>query len=332
MNKDLSVKFCPAPGCSRPFKPKNDAPYTVCKCGTKICNICCNPWHEGKTCLQAIDPSFELYTKENNVKFCVMCKTVVTRVGGCKKMTCPICDFQWCWDCGREFDTAHELTCPRHWSPKPPSDIEDKERKIGVKDIFKAIILIPKFLLLTLWFTLAAIFMYLLWPLFQFYNPQRDLSLKRPFRSLYVILVSIIIGVPTALLMLAVSFFPIIVLIILFPALTLLILGICFGTMFFVYAISFCCLEMSNRRQKKKQRWYRGNPEQFKYTSVARPGPEGANNDHPPAADQDQRNEQVNPEPPQIVIQDGAQDKVTNIEMKEIDSKQVEVQSQSQTV
>jgi len=56
--RDFDLKYCPKPGCSREFIPDAKKEYTVCACEAKICSLCCNMWHEGKTCLEAVDLDF----------------------------------------------------------------------------------------------------------------------------------------------------------------------------------------------------------------------------------------------------------------------------------
>ena len=123
-NKQASTSlFCPHPGCSKIINPQENSPFTPCSCGSQVCNTCGNLWHEGKSCLQAIDPDFEVYARENNLRFCMMCKTTVARVEGCTHITCPICDYEWCWLCGQEYSNLHDTKCEREWNPKPPAKI-----------------------------------------------------------------------------------------------------------------------------------------------------------------------------------------------------------------
>jgi len=122
MNRDPNFKFCPQPGCTKQLKLSTSLPYTKCKCNTLVCNICLQPWHEGKTCLEAMDIEFEQYAKKNSIRFCVMCKSQVDKVHGCNHIICPVCDYEFCWNCGRE-DHAKKMTkCPGYWSPIPPND------------------------------------------------------------------------------------------------------------------------------------------------------------------------------------------------------------------
>lgn len=60
-----------------------------------------------------------------------MCKTVVDRVEGCTHITCPVCDYEWCWLCGHEYNQDHGKDCSRTWNPSVPQALanEDKENK-----------------------------------------------------------------------------------------------------------------------------------------------------------------------------------------------------------
>ena len=123
VNKNPNMRFCPQAGCSRVYTVSKSTQYTICKCHSKICNACGELWHEGKTCQQASDPGFEKYIKDNGIKFCIMCKTVVQRTEGCLHMTCPVCDYEWCWSCGREYLPNHQRNCPKEWMPEPPKRV-----------------------------------------------------------------------------------------------------------------------------------------------------------------------------------------------------------------
>ena len=81
-HRTSAIKYCPKPGCLKPFTPSKSSPYSICHCQTLICNLCGDYWHEGKACLEALDPEFEIYAKENNLKYCIMCRSVIDRVEG----------------------------------------------------------------------------------------------------------------------------------------------------------------------------------------------------------------------------------------------------------
>jgi len=124
-----SGHFCPQSGCSKPLTLTPNSSSTTCTCGARICNECCDFYHEGKTCFEALDPEFEAYMDTNNIRSCLMCKTVVDRVEGCTHITCPVCDYEWCWLCGHEYNQYHGKDCSRTWNPSVPLAlvIEDKE-------------------------------------------------------------------------------------------------------------------------------------------------------------------------------------------------------------
>jgi hypothetical protein len=128
-NHSKTVNICPRPGCSKIFTPVQGESHTICACGAVICNLCCTLEHQGKSCVEALDPEFEVYASQNEVKFCIMCKTVVARVEGCPHITCPVCDYEWCWLCGREHSETHGAACPRKWDPLPPASVM-KETKV----------------------------------------------------------------------------------------------------------------------------------------------------------------------------------------------------------
>jgi len=116
-NKAVRPLTCPRPGCLRSVTPSGNTAnnYILCVCETKICIQCGENWHENKTCLEVLDPEFQAYAIENNLKPCIICKSVVDRVEGCTHITCPICDYEWCWLCGREYKDNHERKCLREW-------------------------------------------------------------------------------------------------------------------------------------------------------------------------------------------------------------------------
>ncbi len=177
-NKNSKVKFCPKSGCSKPFTPDMTTPYTLCSCEAKICNVCCNFRHEGRNCFEALDRDFELFAQENDVKFCVMCKTVVQKVEGCVHITCPICDYEWCWLCGQEHTEQHAWNCKRIWDPLPPANIikeaisvEPEPLKTRAKAAFKSFG----------WFMLQLPLRILFWPFFKFFFRGENMTRNQPF-------------------------------------------------------------------------------------------------------------------------------------------------------
>jgi len=256
-NKEHQIKVCPKSGCSRQIKLTLKTQYTQCKCGTKVCNLCLNFWHPGKTCLEVVDPEFENYAKEEGVKFCIVCKTQVLRVEGCKHITCPICDFEWCWDCGRQFQPEHEIHCPKIWSPVPPSRPPIAQWiqswKTGSKS--KKVILI---ICTILFFPILSLGYLLLWPLWEYYNPATQLSWKNPCDSLLILVQSLCIGIGAMVL-----FAPIIVFM------------ICCFLIFLPFMIPMLIFSpeetVLSNNSKNKSRWAFGSVNDFNYTTKSRP-------------------------------------------------------------
>ena len=191
-------KFCPKPGCSKSFTTKINQEFTICECETKICNTCHNFWHEGKSCLEALDQDLELFSQDNEVKFCVMCKTLTKGEEGCIHMTCPVCDYDWCWNCGREYKSKH--SCPRYWSPTAPTSnneflLMELYKKTWNKGSFMTKIYLTFGLILASPFLMIGLL--LLWPLFIENDLGNELSFKHPVNSFCTIITALTFGIFT---------------------------------------------------------------------------------------------------------------------------------------
>jgi len=267
--REVQVKICPRPGCSREFKPTLKSQYTKCRCGEKICNICYNSWHEGKTCLEEIDPNFQAYARSEGIKFCVMCKTEEVRVEGCKHITCPICDYEWCWDCGREFKYLHEIKCPKEWSPIPPTLTPVEKWQLRWRDasrigrvglLFLTILLSPLILLGAMLF----------WPLWE-YDYISDLNKKHPLRSFGILCKTMVIGLGGSLTVIPAALF-ILLCFLLFAPLAIPAMLI---TQFESRGPAGRQDENQQQQQQQarplKKRWMRRNLKYFSYTPNARP-------------------------------------------------------------
>jgi len=123
-NKDIYLRYCPKPGCTKPFYPDNKAQFTTCSCGTIICHGCFHPQHPGKTCVEATAGEFELFAENEDIKTCMICKTASEKRVGCAHVVCPVCDYEWCWNCGREWEPGHGSRCLNKWSPRAPKAFE----------------------------------------------------------------------------------------------------------------------------------------------------------------------------------------------------------------
>lgn len=124
--KESSIKVCPKIGCHRMFHHDNEFPQTPCPCGTKICNTCYNPAHDGLGCVEAMRGRFPKYAKQRKLKYCYKCQTIVIDSESSSLIKCPKCCNDWCWDCGNSFGESHEYNCYGRWNPPIVKDEEDK--------------------------------------------------------------------------------------------------------------------------------------------------------------------------------------------------------------
>jgi len=197
---------------------------------------------------------------------CIMCKTMVTRVEGCTHITCSICDYEWCWVCGREYSELHETKCLKTWSPLPPNIImkELPASNFGEK--------VSRVLANTIRFILFLILEQLFWP-FLVFNVYVELRL--PARTLEhklaLILVTCFIE---SLYVFCFAIFT--YLAVLFPKnsdgflVCLLVIG---ATPWIVKLFMF----ILNYKQNQK-RWMTRNAQVFYYTSANRPNNEASQN------------------------------------------------------
>jgi len=112
--QDKTQRTCQKPNCQKRIKISTQKEFTVCQCGTKICNNCGNYWHKDKTCLQAINEELGEFSQNNEIRLCINCKAIVSKIEGCPRMTCSVCEYQWCWDCGEEYLPQHVAKCPKN--------------------------------------------------------------------------------------------------------------------------------------------------------------------------------------------------------------------------
>jgi len=263
-NRDFKNKFCPKPGCSKSFTTKINQEFTVCVCETKICNTCHNFWHEGKSCLEVLDQDLELYSKDNEVRFCVMCKTLTKRDEGCIHITCPVCDYDWCWNCGREYKSKH--SCPRYWSPTAPASnngflLMELYKKTWNKGSFMTKIYLASILILASPFLM--IWLLLFWPLFIERDTGNELSFKHPVKSFCTIITALIFGVLTL------------------PLTLLLILCYACFIVLIQLPINIVCVIIrlikgqpifdNNSQKSHKKRWQIGDPTNFVFRPIEIP-------------------------------------------------------------
>ena len=160
-NQDPNLKYCPKPGCTKHFYPDLKRKSTKCGCGTVICHGCFHPKHKGKSCAEANAGEYELYAQGTDIKKCFVCKTIVDRNEGCAHMTCPVCDYEWCWDCGREWDPGHGNNCTSRWSPLPPNALKMEQQKNIIDQSINGIFMMFEIFFFVLSTALGVVF---IWP------------------------------------------------------------------------------------------------------------------------------------------------------------------------
>lgn len=253
--KNSVAQVCPKPGCARPLAGfKDNGGEIVCICGTQICSKCLNFAHIGKSCLQAVDPEFELFAQDNDIRYCIICKTPVSRVEGCLHMTCCVCDYEWCWACGRQYSPKH--VCTGTWSPSAPSIYAERTRiqKIG-RSIKNSLIFVAKAILnIFILFPIFLIFTLIFWPMgFLTADRRRRRRMRKPSvcKMLGLFILSGLIGI------------------------ILLPIVVTVGTIFLICSlpklITRCKRRLAHRKKKQPKRWMAGNVANFKYTDAARP-------------------------------------------------------------
>ena len=90
-----------------------EKPEIVCSgCGTKFCYMH-NDAHPHSTC-QEYTKSTEkvdmrsLATVKTISQTCPKCKAPTQKISGCNHMTCQYCEADWCWLCGKEFNSNED--------------------------------------------------------------------------------------------------------------------------------------------------------------------------------------------------------------------------------
>ena len=113
MNSDKKIKFCPYPDCDGHAEKQTFKKYVKCNYGHEFCFVCGQKPHGWKSCSSMIDKGFENWKNYTLVKRCPYCRFWTEKQDGCNHMTCPQCNFQWCWVCEKECVAGHYLfgTC-----------------------------------------------------------------------------------------------------------------------------------------------------------------------------------------------------------------------------
>ncbi|CAF0720321.1 unnamed protein product [Adineta steineri] len=124
------TRWCPAPDCGFAVIASGYAscPEIQCLrpgCNTSFCYHCKATWHPNKTCEDAAREktssaklrsgsfiSLASAQQKDEIKTCPRCEASILKMddGSCNHMTCPICEAEFCWLCGREISDLHYLS------------------------------------------------------------------------------------------------------------------------------------------------------------------------------------------------------------------------------
>ncbi|CAF4296564.1 unnamed protein product [Rotaria sp. Silwood2] len=123
------TRWCPAPDCGFAVIASGYAscPEIQCLrpgCNTSFCYHCKAIWHPNKTCEDAAREkistkirsgsfiSLASAQQKDEIKQCPRCQASILKMddGSCNHMTCPICEAEFCWLCGREISDLHYLS------------------------------------------------------------------------------------------------------------------------------------------------------------------------------------------------------------------------------
>ncbi|CAF1238961.1 unnamed protein product [Rotaria sordida] len=123
------TRWCPAPDCGFAVIASGYAscPEIQCLrpgCNTSFCYHCKAIWHPNKTCEDAAREKISTKIRSGSfislgsaqqrdeIKQCPRCQASILKMddGSCNHMTCPICEAEFCWLCGREISDLHYLS------------------------------------------------------------------------------------------------------------------------------------------------------------------------------------------------------------------------------
>jgi len=262
-HKSWGQKYCPKAGCYKKFTPDNENKFTVCACGTEICNTCSQFWHPGKPCIEIKDEEFAEYAKANNIKFCIVCKTAIDRVEGCLHVTCSVCDYEWCWNCGKQYSPKH--VCKGEWDPSVPV-VDGSEGKPRGK-VTAVLCTILRILISPIALLGIILFVLLLWPLIIAKDNGRYRR-QTTGGKFCMVITSLIVGIICLpIVLICLGFY---VLFIFFAAILY-----CFSDPGYQQLIARrrrqARLRNERRRKKNNPRWKMKEGSHFEYTATAKP-------------------------------------------------------------
>eukprot|EP01130_Rhizamoeba_saxonica_P017075 TRINITY_DN8115_c0_g1_i1.p1 TRINITY_DN8115_c0_g1~~TRINITY_DN8115_c0_g1_i1.p1 ORF type:complete len:823 (-),score=138.17 TRINITY_DN8115_c0_g1_i1:44-2248(-) len=109
---DPSIITCSSCGASS-WKSMEQFCGRCHNCESHFCGICWNEFHTNSCAQNLLEKISNPETKGNiiwkskNSKKCPKCQTNIEKNGGCSHITCYICQYQFCWICGRLYQSGN---------------------------------------------------------------------------------------------------------------------------------------------------------------------------------------------------------------------------------
>ena len=117
--KNKRIKICPQPDCRGYDECTNNNFQLTCRaCKYHYCFWCSSEWHPGR-CKKDKNDEHHFWKIEGKLKLCPRCKSYISKKGGCNRVTCSKCSFEFCWMCKSEMNWRHKkLYCftGRKWN------------------------------------------------------------------------------------------------------------------------------------------------------------------------------------------------------------------------
>ena len=113
---NIYFRWCPQRNCQGFDEFKGDNKLVCGACKSEFCFLCSEEWHQGrcKNPFGANGKEFYEWARDKNVKLCPQCRLPVEKNGGCPNMNCTKCGFGFCWLCMQSTSDHDSESCFRH--------------------------------------------------------------------------------------------------------------------------------------------------------------------------------------------------------------------------
>lgn len=143
------VKRCSNPKCQLLIKSSQitKGKSVKCSCGYRTCFECGKMAHEPLGCSHVqewLDKLEDLQANAviiSSTKQCPKCKSRIEKNGGCIHMHCANCQYDFCWNCGRQWEThpGDPYACEDKWMIKEPKPKQTPEAQLKETENFFAL-------------------------------------------------------------------------------------------------------------------------------------------------------------------------------------------------